>query len=80
MTLSSEFNNDIDFNLFTELIGQVERVNEKQSFQYKVNQILLEYQQKQCSPHEWVDDGYDSHHSYAKCKKCGKTERDILIR
>jgi hypothetical protein len=29
-----------------------------------------------CKPHDWVDDGHDSHKRYVKCTKCGKKDWD----
>lgn len=41
-----------------------------------IKENIIKEMQLKCKKHEWIDDGYDSHHRYKKCSKCGKTKSD----
>lgn len=68
----------------TRQINIAEEVKKLQMKQHNLLQEIKEIDktlkayQRICS-HEWKEDGYDSHHSYAKCTICGKEEQDIAI-
>ena len=59
---------------FKDVYEEIAEVIENISFYQDLLNDFLNERRKNCK-HDWVEQGYDSHYDYYKCRNCGKEER-----
>ena len=59
---------------FKDAYEEIAEVIENISFYQDLLNDFLNERRKNCK-HDWVEQGYDSHYDYYKCRNCGKEER-----